>query len=91
VKWLRDPEDMDHSEEFKDIKLYWFAHKQARNSGNHIKEEVSKQVILSNLVQGRFGPASLEEVQDNFNQEDNIESQFNLCQGWVLCFYTCCT
>ena len=86
---LRKSSNMSHSKDLQPIVAKCLSHHQFWNSSCNIKEEVPKNVILSNTFDLFMSSSFLEHVQNDFHKINDINDQFNLVKSWLLNFFFC--
>lgn len=71
---------MDDSERLEEVPFSGFTHKQAGQGGNDIEDEVTSQVVLSNLVELFQTVGLLHEIHKDFNEVDDVDDHLNSLQ-----------
>ena len=70
--------EVDDSEEFQDVKLFSLTHEQFRKSGHHIEDEEPGQVVVTDGGKLLVGSGSLDEVQDDLDEVDDVNGKFDV-------------
>ena len=68
---------MDDSEDFKVVVIKNFTHEKLWKSRNNIKDEKAGKVVISNGRQLFMSSSSLDKVQADLNEVDDIDSKLN--------------
>jgi hypothetical protein len=75
---------VDNSEEFQEEQGEWFISEKARHGGDHVEDEVPEEVVVSNRVEVLVCSGLLDEVEEDFNKVDDVESDLNLVKSLIL-------
>ena len=84
LKWLSKSINMSHSEKLEPIVAHWLTHHKLRHRSCNIKEEVTKNVVLSNTFNIFVSSGFLKHIQDNLQEVNNINDQFDFVKSWLL-------
>lgn len=80
LQWLGQSVEMDKSEDLKAVVFSGFIHEKLWDSGDNIKNEVSCQVILADVDKILMSSGFLNEVKQDLNQLDNVDSNLKFVE-----------
>lgn len=80
LQWLGQSVEVNKSEDLEAVVFSGLIHEQLWDSGDNIKNEVSGQVVLANVDKVLMSSGLLNEVEQDLNQLDDVDSNLKLVE-----------
>ena len=79
---------MDDSEDLQIVESHTFIHEKFWQGSNDIENEKSSKIVVTDLRQLFVGSGSLNEIQNDLNEVNNINGEFNIFKSSIVFFFT---